>query len=277
MFLDQHQVRLNDLRSLRTFCSGIVSPLQYFVDFPIKLFNNLQLNFSTQQSLLDDNANLKDQVLILQGQLQQYFSLEKENNQLRSLLQSSPRGTERYSVARILAVDPEPFTQQLILDKGEKNGVYIGQPVLDADGVFGQIIYVAPYTSRVLLITDTLSAIPVEDMRSSLRGLVLGRGNGQNLVLANMPESADIKPGDSLVTSGLGGDFPAGYPVGTVIKIERNSGEGFSHITVEPSAQLNRSRLVLLVWPLQPKTIIPPTKNITQQNDAPTKKGKKKK
>lgn len=262
MFLDQHQVHLEDLRSLRSWGSGAVAPLQYFVDWPVRMYHVAQTNFVSQQTLSAENANLHAQLLLLQGQLQQYFALEKENTQLRALLQSSPRSTERFLVAQLLAIDPEPFVQQVILDKGEKSGVYVGQPVIDADGVFGQVIYVGPNTSRVLLLTDTLSAIPAEDHRSSLRGLVVGRGNAQHLALINMQESADVKVGDTLVTSGLGGNFPPGYPIGTVLKIDHNAGEGFMQIEVEPSAQLNRSQLVLLIWPS--KLIIPD--NISSMN-----------
>ena len=146
----------------------------------------------------------------------------------------------------------DPYVRQIILSRGGNAGTYVGQPVLDATGVLGQVIKVNPMSSQVLLITDPRSAVPVQDSVNDIRGIVVGNGVNNQLNMINMPTTTAIKPGDVLVTSGLGQRFPAGYPIGTVQSVERKSGRQFAVITVRPSAAINRSRLVLLVLPNTP-------------------------
>jgi len=237
---------------LRAVLSIAVTPLQYVVDWPIEFVDWLGSNFTTQQTLLAENASLRVQQLLLKARLQKLISLEKENNQLRALLASSPHvSNSRILVAQVLAVDADPFTHQIILDRGSKNGIYLGQPVLDATGVMGQVVQVSHYTSRVMLLSDSRSAIPIEVSRNGIRGIVTGGGVYGNLYLAHIPVTTDIQIGDKLVSSGLGLRYPIGYPVGIVVKIDHSRSQPFMDIEVHPSALLDRSRLVLLVWPAQ--------------------------
>ena len=147
-----------------------------------------------------------------------------------------------------MAVDPDPFSQQILINKGSEDQAFIGQPVLDSHGLMGQIIDVLPYTSRVLLIADSNHAIPVEVNRNGVRAIAVGSGNLNQLNLIYVPETADIKEGDLLVSSGLGGRYPRGYPVAKVAKVAHSPGQAFAEVSATPSAQLDRSRHMLLVF-----------------------------
>jgi len=225
-------------------------PLQYAVAWPRNVISSLSEQWSTRQTLIDTNQKLRQQELVLQVKLQRFLALEKENEQLRAFLKAAPQNTaQKTLLSQIMAIDSDLFTQAVLLDKGSQQGVYVGQPVLDSSGIMGQIIQVSPMTSRMLLITDTRSAVPVRDLRSGVRGIVEGKGQQGQLILINMPVTADIKAGDTLVSSGLGGRYPAGHPVGVIQSVAQTSGEQFAVITVIPSAQLTRSQHVMLLWP----------------------------
>lgn len=233
---------------LRAVLSIVVAPIQYVVDFPMKTVDWVKTSVATHQRLLTENTNLRAQQILLQTRVQKLIALEKENQQLRALLKSSAQVNERVSVAQLLAVSSDPFIQQVVLNQGSGDRVYVGQPVLDVAGVMGQIVDVGPLTSQVLLITDTRSAVPVEIQRTGYRSIAVGTGSIGTLSLRYVPKTIDIKEGDILVTSGLGQRFPSGYPVGVVSSIKYEAGEHFAKIMVRPRANLNRSRLVLLVW-----------------------------
>ncbi|HEY7841920.1 MAG TPA: rod shape-determining protein MreC, partial [Gammaproteobacteria bacterium] len=175
--------------------------------------------------------------------------VEEENRRLRELLESSIQLRERVLVAELLAVEMEPFRRQVVINKGRREGAYDGQPVVDAGGIMGQIIHVGPFSSTVLLITDPSHALPVQVNRNGLRAIAVGTGRDNVLLLEHLPTNADIKRGDLVVSSGLGHRFPRGYPVGTIADIGLEPGESFARVEVTPSAQLGRSREVLLVWP----------------------------
>ena len=236
------------LSKTRYYLSGVVTPIEYIVDSPTRLFDWAYESLTTKKELQVNNTNLRVQLILLQAQLQKLIALEKENTQLRAMLQATPRMNGRVLVAQIISVDSDPFTHEVVINQGIKSGIYVGQPVLDATGVLGQVIAVGPYTSRILLLTDSRSAIPIQDTRNGIRGVVVGTGNQYYLALANIPMTTNILPGDMLVTSGLDGHFPSGYPVGVVREIIHNPGYEFSIIPVAPSAQINRSQLVLLLW-----------------------------
>jgi rod shape-determining protein MreC len=211
--------------------SNIVSPLQYVVNAPIDVVSWMSTSLTTQQHLLSENASLKAQQILLQAQLQQLIALQNENSQLRQLMQSIPHTQGvKMLIAKILAVDSDPFTQEVVLDQGTSDGVYVGQPVLDSTGVMGQIISVAGSTSRMMLLSDSRSAIAVEDARNQVRAIALGKGISGELYLGYVSQTT------------------AGYPVGVVTKISRDPSEPFVSIDVEPAASLDRSRLVLLLW-----------------------------
>jgi rod shape-determining protein MreC len=237
----------------RARISVIVTPIQYLVNWPIEIFYSIKSSFVQQRKLLDENAELRAKELLLNAKLQRFLALERENEQLRALLRSSSGAVDgKFLVAQILAVDLDPSTQQLVLNKGSKEGVFVGQPVLDAHGVMGQIMQVGIHTSIVLLITDTQSGVPVEINRNNLRAIAVGQGDNNNLTLLHMLDTADIRPGDLLVTSGLAHRFPPGYPVGVVTSVKHQTGERFSDIQVKVNAHINQSQQVLLIWP--PKT-----------------------
>lgn len=234
---------------LRTALSVAVTPVQYLVDFPLRVVDWMQMSFSGHRTLISENAALRAEQLLLKAQIQKLIALEQENQDLRALLKSTPRVEGKVVVGQLMSVDVDPFTHQVVLNKGSLRRVYEGQPVLDANGVMGQVIRVGPYTSHVLLLSDTRSAIPVEVSRNGLRAILVGRGDFENLELANVSKTTDIREGDVLVTSSLAEKFPPGYPVGEVTSVIKQSGDSFAKIYVRPIAHLNRSRLVLLVWP----------------------------
>jgi rod shape-determining protein MreC len=234
---------------MRSALSVVVAPLQFFVDRPVQFVRWVETSFATQQVLLIENAQLRAHQLLLSAKLQKVLALERENAQLRALLRSAVNIHSKVTVAQLLAVDLAPYTQQIIIDKGEQDRVYVGQPVLDAYGVMGQIIAVGPVSSRVQLVTDPRSAIPVQNNRNGNRAIAVGLGYDGVLELINVPITIDFRKGDFLVTSGLGGHYPPGYPVGLINSAKLSPGERFATIAITPSAHVNQSRQVLLVWP----------------------------
>jgi rod shape-determining protein MreC len=256
MYFD-HQQR--GLGSLRTSLSLVVTPIQYAVDFPFRVINLIQSNLSSHQILLAENTALKAQQLLLRGQLQKLIALESENANLRALLTSLPQGSQkidRVEAGRLLAVNEGSYSREVIVDKGIRMGVYVGQPVLDANGIMGQVIGVGQLTSRILLITDSRSAVPVENSRNGIRAIIVGQGATRQLALINVAETSEMKVGDLLVTSGLGGNYPAGYPVAVISDVKSSKTVLFSHITAKPSAHLDRNTQVLLIWPTQKDVFI---------------------
>jgi rod shape-determining protein MreC len=202
--------------------------------------------------LRDQNEALRRENLVLNARLQQLRALESENMRLRDLLGSSFRIGDRVLIAEILAVDLAPERRQVVLNKGTSSGVFVGQPVLDANAVMGQVVRTNPLSCTVLLITDSEHALPVEVNRNGLRTIARGTGVGQELELLYIPKNADVRLGDLLVTSGMGGRFPRGYPVARVTGVRHDPDDPFTVVTAEPTARLDRSREVLLVWTLSP-------------------------
>ncbi|MEK6731598.1 MAG: rod shape-determining protein MreC [Pseudomonadota bacterium] len=248
MFADRRNIAFHRIRQVMDYA---VFPVQYAVDLPIDMTNTIISDFSTQQQLLKDNASLHAQVLLLQAQLQKQYAIVSENKQLKELLSASDQASGQVLEAQLLAISTDPFLHQVILDKGTKDGVFQGQPVLDSSGVMGQVIQADVFTSRVMLLTDPKSAIPVQIKRNGIRAIAEGTGGADNLLkLIYVTNTTDIEVGDELVTSGLGQCYPVGYPVGTVITVSHPADSQFAEIIVVPSARLNRSRLVLLVWPV---------------------------
>lgn len=228
--------------------SYIVYPLRYTINLPSRLVDWGNESLSSHQQLLIDKRKLEEQQLRAQVSLQKLSVLEKENDRLRKMLSAQPKVGELVLVAEILAIDLDPYKQQVILNKGRNKDVYIGQPIIDAWGVMGQIVHLGALSSTALLISDPSHAIPVQVNRSGLRSTAFGMGNSQLLELRYIPHNADIEVGDVINTSGLGGRFPPNYPVGRIISIERPAGESFASVLAEPVAHLDRSREVLLVW-----------------------------
>jgi rod shape-determining protein MreC len=238
------------LQPVRSTLNLIAYPIQYLITLPRGAYTWASEYLATREHLCQENRALREQYMLLSAKLQKFQSLERENNRLRSLLASASRfKNERLLIAELLSVDLDPYKQLVVINKGETDGVYVGQPLLDANGVMGQITYVNPLSATAILISDPSHALPVQINRNGLRTLVIGTGNANELILKHIPSSGDIKPGDVVSTSGLGGRFPPDYPVGKITHIERPPGEPFARVNATPFAHLDRSREVLLVWP----------------------------
>jgi rod shape-determining protein MreC len=238
-----------NLSALRSALSVAVYPVQYLVTMPVRLVDAAAGNLRARDALQVENEHLRTENLLLRARTQRYAALEQENRRLRELLDSSPVLGEEVVVADVIAVDSNPSSRQILINKGSRQHIYVGQPIADAQGVLGQVIQVSPYTSTALLISDARHALPVQVNRTGVRAIAVGAGESDRLLLSFVPTNADIAPGDPVVSSGLDNRFPAGYPVGKVAEVTVVPGEPFSRIVVEPSAQLGRSREVLLVWP----------------------------
>lgn len=216
-------------------------------DMPLYLSEAASTLFKERLELLAENAKLKQQQIRLQAQNQKLLSLEAENQELRDLFRSVGSDKDAFFEARIIQADLDPFSHQVIVNKGSRQGAAVGQPVIDAQGVVGMVQSVDLYTSRVLLVTDTGLSIPVQSVRTGERAIVTGSGTGGELRLSYVSRTADFKQGDQLVTSGLGGRYPAGYAVGTVTAIRQDPSTRFLVVTLSPSAKLGQMRYVLLI------------------------------
>lgn len=240
--------RFHHLEVVRSHISNAIYPIQYLVNLPIQLASWGSKSLVKHNRLLEENTALKATLLNIQASQQKLQALETENAYLRALLGSSARVQQNVLVAEQIAVDLDPYKQQIVIDKGTSDNVYVGQPLIDASGIMGQIIHTSTNTSTALLISDPNHALPVEVVRNGLRSVVRGLGKTDAVALLHISASADIKPGDTLVTSGLGGRFPADYPVAYIVSVEHPPGKSFAQVYARPTAQLNRSREVLLVW-----------------------------
>ncbi|MEN8107801.1 MAG: rod shape-determining protein MreC [Pseudomonadota bacterium] len=241
--------RQNHLESLRAGLSLLVYPIQMAVELPDTVSGWFRESLASRRQLQEENAGLRTQLLMLKAQRQKLEALEIENIRLRELLDSSFEVGEKILVAELLSVNLDPYKHQIVINKGDLDRIYPGQPLLDADGVMGQVVHVGPYTSTAVLITDTSHAIPVQVNRNGLRTIALGSGTINRLELPYLPNNSDIRAGDLLITSGLGGRFPQGYPVARVTAIQQDPGKTFAQVVATPMAKLDRSREVLLVWP----------------------------
>ncbi len=259
--------RWKSLERVRGTLSTLLYPLQYTIDLPIRIYYWSDEVFSTQQTLIEKNRQFQARHLENRVQLQKLEILEKENDRLRKLLSAIPKTTERLLIAEIIDVDVDPYRQLIILNKGSNKGVYQGQPIIDARGIMGQVVHVGPLSSTAMLITDVSHAIPVQVNRTGLRAIAFGSGKIDQLNLRHLPHNADIKVGDLLITSGLGGTFPPNFPVAIISKVERPAGEPFAKIEAKPHALLDKSREVLLVWRNKPEEKQEPTE--TSETDKP--------
>ncbi|MDH4869655.1 rod shape-determining protein MreC [Pseudomonas sp. BN515] len=240
--------RFDTLKPMRSQMGLVLTPFYWLADLPVRVWDGVSDQFTSRSTLIAENEKLKAESLLMQRRLQKLATLTEQNVRLRELLNSSALVDEKVLVSELIGVDPNPFTHRILIDKGEKDGVFLGQPVLDARGLMGQVVEVMPYTARVLLLTDTTHSIPVQVNRNGLRAIASGTGNPERLELRHVADTADIKEGDLLVSSGLGQRFPAGYPVATVKEVIHDSGQPFAIVRAVPTAALNRSRYMLLVF-----------------------------
>ena len=241
--------RFDYLGRVRYYTSIAVTPLHLVADLPSRFATAFGGLFVERSQLAEDNARLREEVLRLQFELQKLDHLSAENQRLSDLLKASAIVDDVAVRAQLIGESPDPFTKRVLINKGRREGVIVGQPVLDAYGLLGQVVEVQPLTSWVLLITDPQHSTPVQVNRNGVRAIATGTPDSlHGLSLENIATSADIVVGDVLVTSGLDQRFPVGYPVGVVAEVQTGNGATFARILVNPTAQIDRSRNVLLLF-----------------------------
>ncbi len=236
------------LDEARSGLTLLLTPILIAADIPAREAREIREIVQSRDDLREQIVRLEQDLLLLRAKTEKMAALTAENNRLRSLLGSAAKLQDNVLVAELIGVDPDPEKHVVIIDKGTRDKVFVGQPVLDAQGLMGQVIFVSPFTSRVLLISDESHSVPVQVTRSNLRLIAQGTGATNELELVHVQDTADIQVGDLLVSSGLGNRFPVGYPVGRVNKIEHDPGRPFAVVTALPNALLDRSRHVLLVF-----------------------------
>ncbi|NNC55820.1 MAG: rod shape-determining protein MreC [Pseudomonadales bacterium] len=241
-------VKTSALSGIREAGAAIAGPFYWLSRQPADLLGGIRTYFSSREQLLQENERLHSDARVLRGELQQMVSLTAENVRLKELLSSTTVVEDSVLVAETISVSPSPLQHKITINKGETDGVYIGQAVIDAYGLVGQVVEVHANSATVIQVSDARHAIPVQVNRNGVRGIAEGTGRVDTLLLPNMVETTDIKAGDLLVSSGLGQRFPVGYPVGVVESVESDPGEAFLRIIVRPSAKLDRGRYVLLVF-----------------------------
>jgi rod shape-determining protein MreC len=245
MILDK---RYENLGHIRRMLSVIAYPVEVAVASPFQGWAWLRESVTTRETLRADKLKLEDELRAARIRLQRLDALEAETRRLRALRDNTVGVGSRFLVGNIMDVDLDAFRARVLVDKGARDGVYVGQAVLDAGGVFGQVSRVDQLTSEVILISDATHAIPVQDNRNGLRTVAVGTGEVGHLKLPYISTAADILKGDLLVTSGLGGRFPVGYPVGTVQSVKRDPAQSLAEVEVTPAAALDRSRELMFVW-----------------------------
>ena len=241
--------RNNYLSILRNSIAIAIYPLQSAVEIPSRFTNWFHLRIKSKEILIQENQTLLSQQKINSSILQRYESLEQENERLKQILNAASNLDNKVEITRIISVNVNPYRHTIVIDKGERDGVHEGQVLLDADGVIGQILHTNFLTSEAILISDSDHALPVEINRNGLRTIVLGNGSYTKLDVPYIPNNTDIEIGDLLVTSGLGGKFPSGYPVAKVEFIESDLSEQFYKVSAKPIAYLNQVREVMLLKP----------------------------
>jgi len=247
--------RQNYLVVARSWLSNAAYPLQALVQTPFEAWDWLTNSFADRDRLKEENTELKARMRIADLQLLRMSSLTEENQQLRDIRKASTGLNVKSLVTEIMRVDLDPFRHRVLLNHGGNDGVYKGQAVLDADGVFGQITRVGKFASEAILITDAEHGTPVRVNRTGLRTIAVGTGNFSKLSLPYITGDADIKEGDLLITSGLGGIFPPGYPVAEISSIKRDPAVTFALVDAKPLAQMDRARELMLVWFDAPPTL----------------------
>jgi rod shape-determining protein MreC len=253
--------KMGSFEPVRGFLQSMVSPLQYLATTPKQMMNWASENLVTRNQLIEENQEYKINELRFSEQLMQLDNIKQENDRLRKLLASPLNVDIKVLLAEVLSVDSDPYTHQIVINRGANDGVYEGQPVLDDQGIVGQIQNVGTISSRVILITDVTHAVPVRVSRNGIRLIATGTGQIDRLTHNFVPHSFDIQEGDKLVTSGLGGKYPEGYPVASVVLVNQDESRTFAQVHSEPVAKIDRLRYLLLLWPEKPASIFAPKPN----------------
>jgi rod shape-determining protein MreC len=245
MYYDQ---RDGWIKSIRYYLQAAAYPIQVAVGSPQVLWNWTSKLTDTRASLREENSRLRERERELSLLTMRIEALDRENARLRAMKSNLPPLVTRHQVAEAISLEINPLRQRLLINKGERDGAYQSQPVVDARGLLGQLLRVGPWSAEIILITDPEHAVPVEIVRNGLRSIVVGAGATGELLLPYLPVNSDVKPGDMLVTSGLGGVFPAGYPVAVVTGIKRDPVLLLAQVRARPLATIERDREVMLLW-----------------------------
>ena len=232
--------RLGTFSQIRTYMDTAVSPFYFVSNGPRELLDSVSQTLATRDQLELENRALRQELLLKNSDLLMLGQYKQENARLRELLGSPLRQDEQKMVTQVISTVNDPYSDQVVIDKGSVNGVY--------EGVVGQVVAVAKMTSRVLLICDATHALPIQVLRNDIRVIAAGNGCTDDLQLEHLPANTDIRVGDVLVTSGLGGRFPEGYPVGVVSSVKLDTQRAYTVIQARPTAGLQRLRYLLLLW-----------------------------
>jgi len=255
IYADTSSVGFANFRS--AYLDTAVSPFYYVANLPSSMLSSVSENVVPRGQLQQENRALNNELLLKNSEILLLRQLQQENARLRELLGSPLRPDEYKMVAQVLTADSDPYTDQLIINKGLSDSVYVGQPVINDKGVVGQVTAVAQNTSRVLLICDNSHALPVQVLRNDIRAVAIGNGCLDSLTLEYLPANSDIQVGDELVTSGLGGSFPEGYPVAIVTSVQVDRPRARTVIHAQPIAEIQRLRYLLLIWMSEHRTDFP--------------------
>src|SRR3984893_5316624 len=245
MFLNQRGAYLEQIRYALNIA---VYPIQLAVSSPSAAWRWLQESVATRDALRAENERLITRNRELELRSMRYEALAHENDQLRGLREALPSVADRWIVAELVDIQLNSLRQRVLVNRGTRNGLFKGQAVLDDKGLLGQTTHVGPFSAEVILITDPEHAVPVQIERTGLRTIAVGTGDTASLALPYLPANADVKTGDVLITSGLGGVFPAGYPVGRVAEVHRDAVQPLAQVRAVPFASMNIDREVMLVW-----------------------------
>lgn len=259
--------RMGSFDTFRGYLQSIVSPLQYMATSPKRMMDWALENIVTRNKLIEENNQFKRQEIVFKEQLMQLEVLAQENDRLRALLSSPVRSQGKKMVAEILSVDSDPYSHQVVINRGANDGVFEGQAVIDDNGIIGQVLHVGTISSRVLLITDVKHAVPVRVNRNGVRIIANGTGTIDKLTHNHVPHSTDIRVGDMLVTSGLGGKYPEGYPVATVTVVAQDESRPFSQVQSSPVALIDRLRYVLLLWPAEKSSFFSKASSVEKKDN----------
>lgn len=264
MMLIDH--RTQQFEKLRNILQTVVYPVMFISTIPREMIRGVTSSMEMSSNLQTDNESLRQENLLLHSRLEKLHSLEADNRRLKRLLGQSEQIAEHVLLAELVEVSLEPYTQKISLNKGSSDDVYVGQPVINGDGVIGQVVHTSQFQSTVTLLTDPGSAIPVMVMRNGLRGVLFGTGVRNKLAMPYLTADADIRVGDVLISSGMGGRFPTGYPVATVTEVRQDPSDEFLTINTLPVTQLDHGREVLLIWPESTKDqAVPELENLTDE------------
>ena len=247
MFADN---RFGYLGAVRYGLSFATTPVYWAADIPTRVSIWIDDVFISRAELLQDNEGLREDLLIAQRELQLLESLASENSRLLELNNATGGVSGDVSPAEIINISPDPYSRRVLINKGSNEKVFLGQPLLDANGLMGQVVEVLPFTSWVLLITDPSHATPVEVNRNGERALARGaRDNSSELDIDFVTQTQDMRAGDLLVSSGMGQIYPKNYPVAEIVSVYRDPGLDFATVRARPLAEMARTRHAMLVFP----------------------------